>query len=448
MIDFARAPSLGDEIARLSAHIEVATARLLALIREFDASEDWFEEGFTSCARWLSWRTGIGPGAARERVRVAKALGDLPVLSAALGEGRLSYSVARALTRIATPENEAELVETARHTPAADLERLVGAWRRADRSEAEELQDERERHARRELWLTPDEDGSWRIRGRLDPEAGAVLQKALEAAAEALYGRVPADPETPAEARRADAIGLLAEAALGEGLGAEANVAARAERFQVVVHVSAETLQCDTCDTSSHGERSPVGPAVGPAPEPPRIEHGPPVSAETARRLACDAGVVPMTHDRSGNVLDVGRKRRSVPTALGRALAHRDGGCRFPGCRARFYDRHHVHAWTDGGPTELGNLVQLCRRHHWLVHEGGWSVRVDDGDGAAGEVSFHRPDGRHLPRVPEPETLPAEPVRELERTHEGLGLEIDPWSITPDWEGDRIDTDWALDVLR
>ena len=437
MIDFARAPSLGDEIARLSAHIEVATARLLTMIREFDASEDWFEEGFTSCARWLSWRTGIGPGAARERVRVAKALGDLPVLSAALGEGRLSYSVARALTRIATPENEAELVETARHTPAADLERLVGSWRRAERSEAEELQDERERHAQRELWLIPDEDGSWRIRGRLDPEAGAVLQKALEAAAEALYGRVTADPETPAEARQADAIGLVAEAALGEGLGAKANVAGRAERFQVVVHVSAETLQCDT---SGDIEPAPESPS-----EPPRIEHGPPVSAETARRLACDAGVVTMTHDRSGNLLDVGRKRRSVPTALRRALAHRDGGCRFPGCRARFYDRHHVHAWTEGGPTKLGNLVLLCRRHHWLVHEGGWSVQID---GDAGEVRFHRPDGRLLPRVPEPEPVPAEPVRALERAHEGLGHEIDPWTITPDWEGDRIDTGWALFVLR
>jgi hypothetical protein len=420
MIDFARPASRGDEIARLSAHIEAATGRLLALIRDFDADEEWVDEGFTSCARWLSWRTGISPGAARERVRVARALGELPALSTALSAGQVSYSVARALTRIATADNEAELLEVALVTPAADMERLVAAWKRADRSEAEELDAERARHECRGLWLVPDEDGSWRLRGRLDPEVGAALQKALDAANELLYAE---DRETPDEQRRADAIGLVAEAALGEGFEGKTT---RADRFQVVVHVSAETLGCDTSGETPH------------------IEHGPDVSAETARRLACDAGIVTMTHAPDGSVLDVGRRRRSPTIAIRRALAHRDGTCRFPDCRVRFCESHHVTGWTKGGKTKLTNLLLLCRRHHRFLHEGGGSVEFREG----GEVVFHRADGRPVPRIPERPVAADEPVHALERIHDRLGLEIDPWTVTPDWEGDRMDVDWAVGVLR
>jgi len=425
MIDFARPASRGDEIACLSAHIEAATGRLLALIRDFDESEEWVDEGFTSCARWLSWRTGISPGAARERVRVARALGELPALSEALSAGQVSYSVARALTRIATADNEAELLGVALVTPAADMERLVAAWKRADRSEAEELDAERARHERRGLWLVLDEDGSWRLRGRLDPEVGAALRKALDAASEILYAE---DRETPDEQRRADAIGLVAEAALGGGFEGKTT---RADRFQVVVHVSAETLGCDTSGGAAD-------------PEPPRIEHGPDVSAETARRLACDAGIVTMTHAPDGSVLDVGRRRRSPTTAVRRALAHRDGTCRFPDCRVRFCESHHVTGWTKGGKTKLTNLLLLCRRHHRFLHEGGGSVEFREG----GEVVFHRVDGRPVRRIPDRPGVPPAPMGELEHTNDRLGLEIDPWTVTPDWEGDRMDVDWAVEVLR
>jgi len=342
------------------------------------------------------------------------------------GPPALSYSVARALTRIATPENEAMLLETARHTPAADLERLVGAWQRADRAEAIELADGRERHARRKLWLLPQPDGSWRLIADLDPEVGALLQKALYAAEEELYG-IEADPDTPLDARRADAIGLVAESALGEGLRA----GSKSERFQVVVHVSAETPECHTCDTSSHHE-------------PPRIEHGPYVSAETARRLACDASVVVMTHDRDGNVLDVGRKRRTPPPALRRALDHRDRGCRFPGCRNRFCESHHVQHWTRGGETKLGNLLLFCRRHHRRFHEGGWTMVLDE----SGDARFYRPDGSLMQAVPEAPTLPAEPAEAFAGRHDELGIEIDARTATPEWEGDRLNIDWALFTLR
>lgn len=447
-----RLAGLGDDIARLSAHIEATLAQLFDLIRVFDQSQGWHEEGFRSCAAWLSWRTGIGTGAARERVRVARALGELPHLREALGRGELSYSTARAITRVATPENDAELVEAARFTTAADMERLVSAWRVADRAE-----DERERHARRRLTLIPEVDGSWSIRGRLDPEVGAVLQRALQAAGEALYPRESKaasedeDLETTPEARRADAMGLVAEAALADGLGSgtepvggakpetdaesEARpVVSRADRFQVVLHVSAETLSGSTEDGSDISAERPAG----------SIDDGPHVSAETSRRLACDAGVVKMEHGRDGSLLNVGRRRRTVSTPLRRALARRDGGCRFPGCRARFCDAHHVEHWADGGETSLENLVLLCRYHHRRVHEDGWRVNLM----ASGEARFVRPDGRRFPRLPARPSLPGDAKRALVRRNEERGLEIDAWTPTPRWTGERLDVDWALFTLR
>jgi len=177
---------LGDEIAELSAHLDAATARLLALIREFDARGGW-NSGFRSCAAWLSWRVGLDLGAARERVRVARALGTLPFLAGALARGELSYAKVRALTRVATPETEARLVAVGRAGTAAHVERIVRGWRRVDRRA--EAREAALRHASRALHLHQDEDGMVVLRGRLEPEMGALLLQALAAAREALYQR-------------------------------------------------------------------------------------------------------------------------------------------------------------------------------------------------------------------------------------------------------------------
>src|SRR2546427_8031956 len=123
---------LGDEIAELSVHLEAATARLLDLIREFDAQGGW-GNGFRSCADWLSLRVGLDPGAARERVRIARALGMLPLLARALARGELSYSKVRALTRVATPQTEERLLKVGRAGTAEHVERIVRGWRRGDR---------------------------------------------------------------------------------------------------------------------------------------------------------------------------------------------------------------------------------------------------------------------------------------------------------------------------
>src|SRR5437660_4718381 len=158
---------VGDEIAELSAHLDAATARLLDLIREFDARGGW-NTGFRSCGAWLSWRVGFAPGAAREHVRVARALGTLPRLSHALARGELSYAKVRELTRVATPETEEQLLAVGRAGTAEHVERIVRGWRRTDRK-AEARADDRQ-HAGRARHVYPDEDGTVRVRGRLTPE--------------------------------------------------------------------------------------------------------------------------------------------------------------------------------------------------------------------------------------------------------------------------------------
>src|SRR5439155_1120695 len=222
---------LGDEIAELSAHLEAATARLLDLIREFDARGGW-NTGFSSCAAWLSWRVGLDLGAARERVRVARALSTLPRLAQALARGELSYAKVRALTRVATPETEERLLAVGRAGTACHVERIVRGWRRVDR--IAEVRETALRHNSRALRVYQDEDGMVVVRGRLAPEAGAVLLQALTAAREALYQQrrqtfdnvndVSAETppieqqQPPLEQQQADALTLLAESALRHGI--------------------------------------------------------------------------------------------------------------------------------------------------------------------------------------------------------------------------------------
>ena len=427
----AELDQLGDEIAELSAHIEAATAHLLDLIREFDARGGW-NTGFRSCAAWLAWRVGLDPGAARERVRVAHALGTLPLLARALARGELSYAKVRALTRVATPETEARLLAVGRAGTAAHVERIVRGWRRVDRKA--EARETARRHASRALHVYQDEDGMVVIRGRLAPEVGALLVQALAAAREALYQQRRASvsaethspdvsAETPTMAQQqADALGLLAETALHSGI----DPGAPGERYQVVVHVDAPALADPDQPSQSV------------------LEDGAHVSAETSRRLACDASRVVMRHGLDGRVVEVAARTRTIPPALRRALHHRDRGCRFPGCGVRFGQGHHIRHWAQGGPTTLSNLAVLCRRHHRAVHEEGYQLdRQPDG-----ELRFRRPDGRPLPEVPPPREVRGEPVKILRAQHDAEGLVLHARTTTPGWLGERLNVGWAIDVLH
>jgi 5-methylcytosine-specific restriction endonuclease McrA len=272
----------------------------------------------------------------------------------------------------------------------------------------------------RALHVYPDEDGMVVIRGRLTPEVGALLMRALEAGRETVHHPLRVE-DTPSMAQQqADALALLAEAALHHGL----DPGVPGERYQVVVHVDAAVL----ADPDQPGQSV--------------LEDGAHVPAETSRRLACDASRIVMQHDADGRVVEIGARTRTIPPALRRALHHRDQGCRFPGCGLPFGQGHHLRHWAHGGPTTLSNLALLCRRHHRAVHEEGFHVERRP-DGA---LRFEWPDGRHLPDVPSPPVVPADPVQVLSDRHAAHGIHAR--TACAGWLGERLDVGWALDVLH
>ena len=174
------------------------------------------------------------------------------------------------------------------------------------------------------------------------------------------------------EQRRVDALTDIAESYLANG-----PTASSGNRYQVMLHVCAETL-ADNADDPSY------------------IENGAHVSAETSRRLCCDAAISVLKEDDNGEILNIGRKSRIIPPAMRRALRYRDQGCRFPGCTHQHtIDGHHITHWSKGGETSLGNLVQLCRFHHRLVHEGGFTCEKNP----AGGIEFRDPGGRGIDRA-------------------------------------------------
>jgi len=513
---------LEEEITELAAHIHAATYRLLVLLADFDRRRGWELGGHRSCAHWLHRTTGIDLGACRERVRVARALGGLPRTGEAMSRGELSFSQVRALTRVATAECEAELLEVARHATTAELERMIRQWRLGALGGGDEEKRERRRYRLRRLVVVPDEGGMYVVRGRLTAEVGALLMRAVEAASDALFRETSgATAETTPTQRRADALGLLAERALAAGFGPEdgsaetpgrgdAPVGARVpvsgtrpERYQVFVHLEPAALRKNAepaalrkngekvakvgaenaageargCGCSGHG--SALGPdgivarALSPRSH---LEDGTRLATDTARRLCCDAALVRVLHDAGGEILDLGRRTRTVSAAQRRALEIRDGGCRWPGCGLRFTDAHHLVHWTDGGSTDLDNLILLCSFHHRKVHEGGWRVEfwgrerraafldprgrihMDGGatavaGGAAASAEGRAPEaagtdregrealeGRLVKRPPRPR-LPARPWEALVREHAARGIEPEAWKLGRGW---RAEIPWPL----
>ncbi len=326
------------QICELAGHIAAATCRFLVLLGDFDARRGWASWDMPSCAGWLSWKCQMGSGAAREHVRVARALRDLPVIRAEFGAARLSYAKVRALTRIATPETEQGLAEIAGPMTGNQLERFARAHRKVSR-----VDDATARIGRRLAWRIED-DGSLAGTFRLPPLQGAVLLQALRAAA--------GDLEHPHDSGAA---------------------------------VSAET--------------SAVGKTPGHPADPARchVEDGPALSVTTAEMLTCTATLSWMRHDHDGTLLDVGRRTRRPSAALRRAARERDHcRCRYPGCESRRVDLHHIQHWINGGRTSLKNLISLCKYHHMLVHDRGYLIAPVPG----GEFTFFRPDGTAIPASP------------------------------------------------
>lgn len=359
---------LAREITQGAVRLAAATAAWLRLVAEFDRREGWGGVGIMSCAHWLAWQCGMSPGAAREHVRVARALGGLPLIAEAFAEGRLSYSKVRALTRIAEPDTEQSLLQVANEMTASQTERLVRSWRRAERvdKDTDTLKRRFDHH-----W---DDDGMLVVRMRMDPEAGAEFLTSVDSIAEREARRDRAAAKRAAEeagksdgealesvereeircarertaARRCAAVAQLARAARDVG-----RTAGDPPRREVVVHVDAAVLADDAAAGQAY------------------IEGGPALHPSQVRRMLCESTVVTML-ERDREPLGVGRKRRLATRPQRRAMLRRDRGCARPGCTETRIERlhaHHMRWWTFGGGTNVDDMVLLCDVDHGLVHD-------------------------------------------------------------------------------
>jgi hypothetical protein len=438
------------EITELAGHINAANARLLLLIADFDRRQGWADWGCRSAAHWLMWRCGLSSSAARDHVRVARCLGAIPKITASFAKGALSFSQVRALSRVANEKNEDALLMWARHGTAAQIERMVRGYRQAKR--IEEADDARKVHASRYLRHRVDDDGSVVITARLSPEEGALVLRALEAAENAIPSASAEAPEaqleddlvkeaagplaeshmnendrsaaarllelqeaTPSGRRAADALVVMAETVIEAGPQPRSG----GDRSSVVVHVDLDALVSDGGDMCE-------------------VEGIAAIPPETARMLSCDASVVAM-YERDGEILSVGRKRRTLSSAIKRALEARDRCCQFPGCtNARFVDAHHIEHWAHGGSTELSNLMLLCRYHHTFVHAHGYTIAPR----VLGGFDFVRPDGTLVGVSAETPRGPGIVERNI-----AVGLEIEPDTCVTEWCGDRMDYDDAVSHL-
>ena len=396
------------EIKTLAAHRYAADCRWLLLVAEFDRRKGYERWECRSTGHWLNWHCGVSLQAAWEHVRVGCAIESLPLVAEAFAAGTISYSKVRAITRVATPATEAQLLEWAEHATASQLDRIVAGRRAVDRHAAEVVD------ASTHLSWCFDDDGSLVIRGRLSPEDGAAFVAALTRAKEALAPEELEDKGAPAGASRPKATNAEGFTLMVESFLASDAVAplSRHERTLVMVHANADL-------TEGH------------------VHDGPNLSEQTLLRIACDA---PACLLRSGSErLDLGRTVRNPTRAQRRALMARDGACRFPGCvERRYVDAHHVIHWTRGGPTDLDNLVLLCWKHHHAMHEGGWSMAFE-----SGAVTVWRPDGTLLASEA---LVPPQGPGVVEQNH-ALGLDIDETTNRNEWDTRRTRYDWAVEGL-
>src|SRR6478609_5544949 len=330
----ARVPleRLEAQICELAGHLAAATCRFLVLLADFDARRGWASWEMGSCAQWLSWKCQMSSGTAREHVRVARALRDLPVIRARFAAGRLSYAKVRALTRIATPATEAGLAELAGPMTANQLERFARAHRQVTRA------DDADARVRRRLAWRFEEDGSLSGTFRLPPLQGVVLLKALRAACADLAGdpREDVSAETPAAAETppaASASAVRTSSDLAEGLVAVAESflagkvagADDAEVYQVVVHAGADVLAEPPPAAADPGVSAEPSAAPARVPGDPgdparcHVEDGPAISVSTAQMIGCTAALSWMRHSDAGAVLALGRRRRRPGSAIRRA---------------------------------------------------------------------------------------------------------------------------------
>ncbi|WLP92133.1 HNH endonuclease signature motif containing protein [Gordonia sp. NB41Y] len=413
---------LGDRLVGYASQITAMTAQFLAYLAEFDKRRAWADAvGVTSCVHWLSWRTGISRRTAHEYLRVARALAELPLVTEAFGQGRLSYSKVRAITRVATPIRERELVNIAMASTAKQVEDLVRATRTIDRRRSGERSEFTQSTG---SWKWHD-DGSLSVSMHLtagdaaqflagvtraeyertrvdgdpdlpldleDPETAAAYEQVAETVTEPTnrYERIQRDKQLWRNVPSEIAPAVLVMAGIAQS---SIEVPELAPTAEVIVHMGDDHLT----PTLAKGDGTDTGLVD------PHLEHGPALSEAEAAELACSAAVREVTHDRNGAVLNFGRKRRRPTLTQIKAIVQRDHTCQTPGCeRTGHLHIHHVVAWALGGRTDLDNLILLCSEHHRALHRGEFGIE------ALGmqQFVFRAPDGTEMSATPPPTAAP------------------------------------------
>ncbi len=366
---------LESDIGVLRRVIGIAEAECARRVGEIERRGSFSEDGALSITSWVDARFRTGRSEASTAVRMGRALEDMPATREALCEGEVSRAAVVQLigARESNPEEfsraEDLLVDTARSLGVKDLRRAVEHWREVVSPE-QAVRDEEERFQRRKLHASPTFEGMVRIDGDLDPETGQVVISALSAVTGPwMRERSPDDDRTP-EQMRADALGKVCRRFLDSSHRPRHG----GERPHVTVVCDLEALEGRAGYSAELSDTGRITP-------------------ETLRRLACDAQVSRVITSGGSLPLEVGRDRKTVPAGIRKALVVRDRHCAFPGCDRppSWCDGHHIRHWTDGGPTDLSNLVLLCRRHHRKIHHHGFRVQMRED-----RPVFFRPDGTEI----------------------------------------------------
>ncbi|HKW07587.1 MAG TPA: DUF222 domain-containing protein [Candidatus Dormibacteraeota bacterium] len=365
------------EIDQCSVQAHMAMAGLAKAAASFEEEGGWAWPGFRTFEHWLAVEMGFDQHTGRELVRVGKSLRDLPLIAAEFAAGRLSFDKVREVTTVATAETDALMVEIALGSSASQLTRICRSLRKMTAPESHQHQ------VQRGLWMRFEDNGMMRLVANLPAEEAAVVQAAIDSLAEKMP--LPDEADDPHAARRLDAMVSTLDGATGGR--------------QLVVHVDVGVLAGDT------------------------------VEAQIARRLGCDAEIVPLI-ERDGIPVDVGRKHRTAPPKLRMALEARDRFCRFPGCNvpADKTDAHHLNQWIFGGATNLAEMLLLCRYHHRIYHEGGYRI-VKSGDG----FRFETNDGHVFGA---PREIAAQEITVTDAT-----------AARAEWGGERMDLHHTMFVL-
>lgn len=524
---------LETEITMVAAHLAAGECRFLQLVAEFDRRRAWGSWGCVSAAHWLNYRCSLDLGAARERVRVARALEGLPRITAAFSVGRLSYSKVRALTRVATADSEEEFLNLAVVTTASQLETVVRQFRQVTKPHDDDGDGDGDgdgdrgdradrRYRERYLSMSFDDDGFLILRAKLPPVEGALLHAMLRRAGDAIYRQHHAkakkgsatDGDVSAETPQQPDDDVSAETPRPDDgwddnlsdddtdwrhdddddldwdhqPGAEGHVSAETPE-DTRLDVSAETP--GDSDDAGRVRARPVAPEerAGESPAPwypwgammadaltamaetfaatglraargPQRHHvtihttlnndgtlgdghlhdGPWLPQQTIQRLLCDTTASYALRHLDGTTTTV-PAGATLPAAVARAVTLRDHHCVFPGCTRRLYlDIHHIHWRSHGGRHSVDNCAALCRHHHRLIHEGGYTMVNRTGGGH----QFYRPDGTPLTN---PTTTVEAGDHALRRLNTINNIHPSADNLVPDWDGTRPDYPLIIDTL-